>query len=681
MHQRLRYVSLFMVILTAFFTMTLSGCGGGGGASSDAAATDPTATTPTTASHITLGTDVPVTSKTIDSSGGKIDISGTSTGLDGVSISFAAGSLSASADVGVSYNTGSLTISRSKRNTARSSVTSSPILSMRINGGSADFDQPVTITIPYSDANDLPIPFYVDSEGMMTPVVVTSIDETNKTVSFITTHASTWTWIYGFTTDMGIYDSFFRARTDGFQIAANSSNDASSIGKDFGMTSFAEWYYSELSSAEGHLYNRFMNVIGQDAGGADITAQEIIATRALNTVIQSMSFLEFIAPNITYSDEYTYNEIVSTLALTNRPVSLLLDKVDDSGLITAKHYVLAYAVNTDTGAISIYDTDHPDTEQSITYDTSSKTFLPYGQYNKVFVNGIGTYSLGTAFRSIATDADHNFVSAGMPQITINSYASGASVTDRTVTLSGTVTGGSTQINKLKIYIGTVAYAADVAADGTFTANVSLEVGKNNIRFETYGDVDGQQTLISPNNIDSDPFILNLDVEASVMYVTMRWDTNDTDVDLYVIDPTGDYSSYYHKQTADGGVLDYDNTDGYGPEHWTLKTSDTVRWDTGSYFVRVHYYSDHANNIGTNYSLNVRLYEGTEYEVDYPQTGYLSTSNPSNDAPTGTGADWDNFSMPITLLSGNYSRNSVKKLRELPVIKAFIPDSATRRLLK
>jgi hypothetical protein len=133
------------------------------------------------------------------------------------------------------------------------------------------------------------------------------------------------------------------------------------------------------------------------------------------------------------------------------------------------------------------------------------------------------------------------------------------------------------------------------------------------------------------------FTLNLNIPKSVILVTLTWDTNDTDIDTYVIDPVGDYSCYYHKATADGGELDYDITTGYGPEHWTLMTTDTVRYDQ-PYIIRLHYYSDHGNGP-SNYTVSIKVYEGTSRVQEYWYRGNLAVSNPSNNAPDGSGEDW------------------------------------------
>lgn len=93
-------------------------------------------------------------------------------------------------------------------------------------------------------------------------------------------------------------------------------------------------------------------------------------------------------------------------------------------------------------------------------------------------------------------------------------------------------------------------------------------------------------------------------------VTLTWDTNGTDVDLWTTDPTGERCYYAHPSTASGLMLDFDDTNGYGPENITNSNPPS-----GPYLVQVHYYSDHdgENAIFTNCAIIVRLNEGSEDE--------------------------------------------------------------------
>jgi len=68
--------------------------------------------------------------------------------------------------------------------------------------------------------------------------------------------------------------------------------------------------------------------------------------------------------------------------------------------------------------------------------------------------------------------------------------------------------------------------------------------------------------------------------------TLTWD-NDTDLDLYVTEPSGDVIWYGNRLSSTGGQLDVDDTDGEGPENIFWPT-DFAR--PGSYRVEVKMYS-------------------------------------------------------------------------------------------
>ena len=48
-------------------------------------------------------------------------------------------------------------------------------------------------------------------------------------------------------------------------------------------------------------------------------------------------------------------------------------------------------------------------------------------------------------------------------------------------------------------------------------------------------------------------------------VTISWNTDATDVDLWVMEPDGTKCFYQHNHTKNGGELSQDQTQGYGPE--------------------------------------------------------------------------------------------------------------------
>ncbi|WP_378184814.1 VIT domain-containing protein [Aquimarina sp. W85] len=57
-----------------------------------------------------------------------------------------------------------------------------------------------------------------------------------------------------------------------------------------------------------------------------------------------------------------------------------------------------------------------------------------------------------------------------------------------------------------------------------------------------------------------------------MRVVIDWDANDTDIDLWITDPTNEKCSYSNKNTRIGGRISNDITQGYGPEEFRLKNS-------------------------------------------------------------------------------------------------------------
>jgi len=84
----------------------------------------------------------------------------------------------------------------------------------------------------------------------------------------------------------------------------------------------------------------------------------------------------------------------------------------------------------------------------------------------------------------------------------------------------------------------------------------------------------------------DALSLNGGLENDV-HVYLTWDTDRTDVDLWVTTPAGEKVFYSHRQGGGGESLFDDVTTGYGPESFTAK-----RAVTGEYKIEVNYYSAH-----------------------------------------------------------------------------------------
>ncbi|WP_378183029.1 VIT domain-containing protein [Aquimarina sp. SS2-1] len=85
-------------------------------------------------------------------------------------------------------------------------------------------------------------------------------------------------------------------------------------------------------------------------------------------------------------------------------------------------------------------------------------------------------------------------------------------------------------------------------------------------------------------------------------VVIDWNHNDTDIDLWVIDPNEEKGYYKNSETKIGGRLSNDMTEGYGPEEFMLKNA--VK---GNYKVMIDYFSDNVQKISGPTILKVTMF--------------------------------------------------------------------------
>lgn len=78
-----------------------------------------------------------------------------------------------------------------------------------------------------------------------------------------------------------------------------------------------------------------------------------------------------------------------------------------------------------------------------------------------------------------------------------------------------------------------------------------------------------------------------------LQVTLTWDTDETDVDLFVQEPDGSWTCYYSEGTT--SILDVDDTDGYGPENIYVAPGEAM---AGIYKVYVGFYSGEGCTTAT-----------------------------------------------------------------------------------
>lgn len=107
-------------------------------------------------------------------------------------------------------------------------------------------------------------------------------------------------------------------------------------------------------------------------------------------------------------------------------------------------------------------------------------------------------------------------------------------------------------------------------------------------------------------------------------ITLTWDSS-SDLDLWVTDPSLEKIFYNHPSSLSGGILDIDDTNGFGPENIFWPENEAPQ---GEYLVQIHHFSGDA---ATAYEIqivffgNTYSYSGLIYENELIDITSLSTS--------------------------------------------------------
>ncbi|MBR4984441.1 MAG: DUF2135 domain-containing protein [Proteobacteria bacterium] len=84
------------------------------------------------------------------------------------------------------------------------------------------------------------------------------------------------------------------------------------------------------------------------------------------------------------------------------------------------------------------------------------------------------------------------------------------------------------------------------------------------------------------------FSQNLDTDLRIM---MTWDADETDIDMHVLEPSGEEIYYAHNRSRTGGLVSHDVTRGYGPEEFLHKIAPK-----GTYSVFTKYFASHQQRL-------------------------------------------------------------------------------------
>ena len=114
-----------------------------------------------------------------------------------------------------------------------------------------------------------------------------------------------------------------------------------------------------------------------------------------------------------------------------------------------------------------------------------------------------------------------------------------------------------------------------------------------------------------------------------MRIMLSWDTDETDVDLHVLEPDGEEAYYGHRRTSSGGFVSEDVTTGYGPEEYLRKTADK-----GVYRILANYYASHRQQLTGAATVSATVYTGWGTKDEKRQIMSLRLDRPRDKHPVG-----------------------------------------------
>jgi uncharacterized protein YfaP (DUF2135 family) len=99
----------------------------------------------------------------------------------------------------------------------------------------------------------------------------------------------------------------------------------------------------------------------------------------------------------------------------------------------------------------------------------------------------------------------------------------------------------------------------------------------------------REKLVLPRAIPLDPRLRKLlDVDVRIV---LTWDTDNTDMDLWVTEPAGEKCYYGYNRTSMGGRLSHDFTGGYGPEEYMVRHGQT-----GAYGIQANFFGSRSASL-------------------------------------------------------------------------------------
>lgn len=112
-------------------------------------------------------------------------------------------------------------------------------------------------------------------------------------------------------------------------------------------------------------------------------------------------------------------------------------------------------------------------------------------------------------------------------------------------------------------------------------------------------------------------------------IVMAWSTDNTDMDLHVVDPIGEDCYYGNKLTAIGGRYPHDFTQGFGPEEYMIKKAVD-----GKYTIRTNNFADRRQSISGATTVYLDIYTNYGSPDQKHERTFVRTENVKEDNTIG-----------------------------------------------
>jgi hypothetical protein len=425
----------------------------------------------------------------------------------------------------------------------------------------------------------------------------------------------------------GILDTGFKLQINGWPELTDSL-----LRTYNGMTIFARWFFVTQSESLADASQDWSN----------------------NTLDRLLILLQLRCSNPpqrpeALPDEETVRILVHALHVSRSPQLLWMER-EDGDQVLPGHAVLVYKHK--YNEFTFYDPEFGREEQVLSYDSSTASFVPYykGGFNRFYVYSHQAFQLtDTDMETVYNLTFSAFNDTIAPDIILTPFDD--NITSSSLTVSGWV------VPKPGYPMPAVLFSylfsdnsdepisrgrATVDASGYFSKDlVDVDRGFSKIVFIAGGYAPTIQRLRKRNiailvflSFISSLFhhhgyvqrLLYSLANPNILTVALTWDDGYSDIDLHILEPGGRHIYFLNHGGLNTPYLDYDNTVGFGPEHYFIEYGFQPYRGTleGTYKIRVHYYRNRQSAVKRSIRWTIQV-KGSTQESARLITGVLSVA--------------------------------------------------------